>query len=224
MDCWPVQGLPCLFPIDSWDLSQLPVRPSSVMAAEDELTDELMQFHTQWHWKVRRRRRRGFLFILVKICMNYYWMCLNLNKQTVYVCVYRRRPSQGECGGNDRLTDGRRSDRGRDQLQQTVAPLLHQSDNRAGAEGLVGSRHGHMCVLLLGRLHPAGQADLQKVWRPLHPHLVRHHLELPFLPSVLCGSPVQESREADAPTENQVGEVTAAGACGWRGDAGCGGS
>lgn len=120
------------------------------------------------------------------------------------VSIYRRRPHQGECGGHHRVTVSWRCCRSRVRLQQTEAPLLHQSNNRTGAQGAVGSRHGDMRVHILGRVHPAGQADLQAVWRPLHPHLVRHHLELPLLPPLLHRPPVQESREADAQTEIQV--------------------
>ena len=123
---------------------------------------------------------------------------------SIILSVYRRRAHQGECGGHHRPTVDRRRGRSRGRLQQTEAPLLHQSNNRAGTQGPVGSRHGDVRVLVLGRVHPAGQADLQAVWRPLHPHLVRHHLELPLLPPLLHRPPVQESREADAQTEIQV--------------------
>lgn len=129
-------------------------------------------------------------------------VCLPVN--STCVSIYRRRPHQGECGGHHRVTVGWRCGRGRVQLQQTEASLLHQSNNRTGAQGAVGGRHGDVRVLVLGRVHPAGQADLQAVWRPLHPHLVRHHLELPLLPALLHRPPVQKSREADAQTEIQV--------------------
>lgn len=120
------------------------------------------------------------------------------------VLTSRRRPQQRECGGHHGVTVGRRRRGSRVQLRQTEAPLLHQGHNRAGAQGAVGGRHGDVCVLVLGGIHPAGQADLQAVRRPLYTHLVRHHLELPLLPPLLHRPPVQESREADAQTEIQV--------------------
>lgn len=131
-------------------------------------------------------------------------VCQQLNNSCCCVSIHRGGPHQGECGGHNRCAVGRRRHGGRVRLRQTEAPLLHQSNDRTGAEGPVGGRHGDVRVLLLGRLHPAGQADIQAVWRPFYPHLVRHHLELPLLSPLLHRPPVQESGEADAQTEIQV--------------------
>lgn len=116
----------------------------------------------------------------------------------------RRRPEQGERGGHHRVTVSGWCCRSRVRLQQTETPLLRPSHNHTGTQSAVGSRHGDMRVLVVGRVHPAGQADLQAVRCPLHPHLVRHHLELPLLPSLLHRPPVQESGEADTQAEIQV--------------------
>lgn len=88
----------------------------------------------------------------------FYHHVLAIKLSFVHFC--RRRPDQRECGGHHRVTVSRRRRGIRGRLQPAEAPLLHQSDNRAGAQSAVGSRHGDVHVLLLGRVHPAGQADL----------------------------------------------------------------
>lgn len=88
----------------------------------------------------------------------FYFHVVAIKFLSVHLC--RRGPDQGECGGHHRVTISRRRRRDGGLLQQTEAPLLHQSDNRTGAQSTVGSRHGDVHVLLLGRVHAAGQADL----------------------------------------------------------------
>lgn len=81
------------------------------------------------------------------------------HQSVMYVSVFRGRSLQRECGGYHRRAVGRCC-RSRVRLQQTAASLLHPSDSCTSAEGSMGSRHGDVRVFLLGRLHPAGQADL----------------------------------------------------------------
>ena len=75
----------------------------------------------------------------------------------------------------------------------------------AAQEDLLGRGRGAVRVFLLGRCHPARQADLQEVRCSLHPDVVCHQLELFILPVVLRGARLQVGREAVGEAEIQVG-------------------
>ncbi len=110
-------------------------------------------------------------------------------------------PAEGEHRGHCRWTgDGGRS-RGGGRGGEEEIKLLCASNSHPSAKSNMGRGHGNVCVLIMGRLHPAGQADLQAVRRTVHSHMVRYHMELPLLSSVLHRLSVQESWETDTKTE-----------------------
>lgn len=88
--------------------------------------------------------------------------------------------------------------------RENEPPLLEMLPG-AAQEDLLGRSRGPVRVLLLGRCHAARQADLQEVRCPLHPHVVRHQLELFILSIVLRGARLQVHREAVGEAEVQVG-------------------
>lgn len=117
------------------------------------------------------------------------------NKSATDIILFACRggPAEGERRVQRRWTgDGGRS-RGRVRGRKAEFKLLCASDSRPSAKSNMGRGHGDVRVLVMGRLHPAGQADLQAVRRTVHSHMVRHHVELPLLSSVLHRPSVQES-------------------------------
>lgn len=111
----------------------------------------------------------------------------------VILFACRGGPAEGEHRGHCRWTgDGGRS-RGGVRGREAEIKLLSASYSRPSAKSNMGRGHGDVRVLIMGRLHPAGQADLQAVRRTVHSHMVRHHVELPLLSSVLHRPSVQES-------------------------------
>lgn len=110
----------------------------------------------------------------------------------VILFACRGGPAEGERRGYRRGTgDGGRSGGGVGDREAEIT-LLRASDSRPSAKSIMGHGHGDVRVLVMGRLHPAGQADLQAVRRTIYSHMVCHHMELPILSSVLCRPPVQE--------------------------------
>lgn len=123
------------------------------------------------------------------------------------ICFRRRGPAAGERGRHSGRTASWRWSRGGVRGREAEIALLCESDGAAGAQSTVGRGYGDVRVLVLGWLHPTSQTDLQAVWCTFHSHVVRNHMELPLLPTLLHGPFVQESREADAQAEIQVRRI-----------------
>lgn len=141
-------------------------------------------------------------FAYLCVC-GFVFVCAHLRVLKSPCMCFRRGPSPGECGGDGRWR-GSGWGRGGVGGGEEKAALLPEGHGRPGAQGPVG--RGHHCVrlLVLGWLHPVGQAHLQEVRCPFYPHLVRHHVELSVLSPVLHRTPVQEPRETVAQAEVQV--------------------
>lgn len=100
---------------------------------------------------------------------------------------------------------GRGPGAGGDRHGRETEPSLLEMFSGAAQEDLLGRGSGAVRVFLLGRCHPARQADLQEVRCSLHPDMVCHQLELFILPVVLRGPRLQVGRETVGEAEIQVG-------------------
>lgn len=72
------------------------------------------------------------------------------------------------------------------------------------SEGVGRPADGAVCVLLLGRYHPGGEADLPVVLLPLLHLLVQQQLEHPVFSHLLLRECCHHTGETDAHSEIQV--------------------